>query len=185
MNITGGAGKVSASAAGALGSGLAAIFAPNGGGNALECMAARFIVTNGLVHDNGVLVDTLPTTIVGKGGFNLRDETIDLNLKARTKLVNVGSLLPGVHIGGTFSHPDYSADAEAMVKNVVGMLTSGSMTSDVPEVKAIAGQNACLYTLDHPAAATSSAPLIPSSLGKSADDIKNTGTQMLKGLFGK
>ena len=184
INIIGGTGKIAADAAGMLGSGLAMLFTPSGSSNALECLAARFIVTNGLVKDNGILIDTAPTTIVGKGGFNLRDETNDLTLHAKTKMVNVGGVLPPVHIGGSFAHPGFSADAGAIVQNVVGMLTSGSLASDIPDVKGPAGQNACLYMIDHPSAATSSSnPIVPTNAG--AAKIKDVGNQLMRGLFGK
>ncbi|HEU0118396.1 MAG TPA: AsmA family protein [Alphaproteobacteria bacterium] len=183
LNVIADDGQVSSSEASGISSSLAKIFAPNGT-NALNCLAARFNIVNGVVKDNGLLVDTTATTIFGKGGANLGTETVDMNLNAKTKLVNIGGILPPLHIGGTLSDPSYGMDPTAVAKNVVGILTSGSLTgnSGVPDMQKAAGQNACVYTLDHPVAAQPSAAQNVST--KANDAVKNAGS-LVKGLFGK
>jgi uncharacterized protein involved in outer membrane biogenesis len=192
MNVVAGSGSVSSSEGGSLSSSLMDLFAPKGGTNALNCLVARFNITNGVVRDNGILVDSVATTVAGKGGFNLGLETIDVLLHARPKLVNVGGVLPPLKVGGTFANPDFHVDSGAVMQNVAGVLTSGSLSglvdSNVPELNAPAGVNACLYTLDHPTAAKASSEpsgvLVPGVTGQ-IQKLKDAAPNLLKGLLGQ
>ncbi|MFY9288050.1 MAG: AsmA family protein [Alphaproteobacteria bacterium] len=190
MNIIANGGSISAGAAKNIASGLATLFAPNGT-NTLNCLAARFEANNGLVRDKGILVDTAATTIAGTGGFNLASETIDLTLRAKQKLVNLGNIEPALHISGTLANPSYGLDSTAVVKSVVGLLTSGLQgnASSIPEIVKQPGQNACLYTLDHPApqaqaAATPKEGVLVPGVGGQINKAKDIGNQLMKGLLG-
>ncbi len=186
ISVIASGGNILQGAAGDISSGLMQLFAPGGSSNALNCLAARFIVINGVVRDNGILVDTMATTVQGNGGFSLGFESIDMTLHAKTKLVNVGSLLPPLHVGGTFSDPSFHVDPNAIVQNIAGMLTSGSLNNGVPNVEGQAGQNACVAALDHPQVQTTSqqAPIIPGVMG-GMQQLKNIGGDLMKGLLGQ
>lgn len=191
LDIIADGGKVSSGNAGDISSGLMQLFAPKGN-NALNCLAARFNITNGIVKDNGILADTAATTVAGKGGFNLLLETIDLTLHAKPKLVNLGGALPPLQVGGTFTSPHFDIDSAAVVQNVAGILTSGSISgitsSGVPDIASAPGQNACVYTLDHPttasASTTSSKVLVPGVSGQ-IQKLKDSAPALLKGLLGQ
>lgn len=191
LNIIASGGTVSSSDAAGLSSGLMQLFAPKGGNNALNCLVARFNINNGVMRDNGILIDSIATGIAGHGNFNLGLETINMQLHAKPKIVNVGGVLPPVEVSGTFAHPSVAIDSVNVIQNVVGVLASGDLSgvvsnSNVPDLlPAPAGQNACLYTLDHPAARTatgSNAPLLPGAAG-GVQRIKDLGGQLLKGLL--
>lgn len=190
MNIIAAGGSVSSNAASGISSGLMELFAPKGGTNTLNCLAARFNITNGLVKDNGILVDSVATTVEGNGGFNLGLETINLVLHAKPKMVSIGGVLPPLEVGGTFTNPRFNLDPTAIAQNVAGILTSGSLSgltsSSVPDVSGPAGQNACVYTLDHPKAATStsSGVLVPGVTGQ-VQKLKDAAPALLKGLLGQ
>ena len=180
-------GEILTGAAAKISSALATVFNPGGGNAALNCLAARFIVKNGLMKDNGILIDTAPSTLLGQGSVNLDSETLDLMLHAKTKGVDVGSLIPPLQINGSLSKPNYNLDTSNTVKNVMGALSSGGglstlSSSGIPTIQpAPAGQNACIYTLDHPQKTATPDVLPTDAVGRA----KSLGNSLLNGLFGK
>jgi uncharacterized protein involved in outer membrane biogenesis len=190
LTITAEKGEILTGAAAGISSALAAVFNPQGGNAALNCLAARFTAKSGVLTDNGILIDSTPSTVSGKGSINLALETVNLTLHANTKLVDVGGLMPAVQISGTLEHPSYSVDAEAVVKNALTSLVNGNLdiaASSVPAMQtAPTGQNACVYTLDHPKAPTAAgSSILPSeATGKINQKVQSIGNS-LKGLFGK
>jgi len=188
--ITAEKGEILTGAASGISSTLATLFDPKGGNDALNCLAARFIAKGGVLSDNGILIDSATSMVAGKGSVNLGSENVNLVLHAKTKLVDVGGLVPALQISGPLNDPGYSVDAVGMVKNVVGSLLNGNVnviSSDVPDMQeAPQGQNSCVYTLDHPKAASSSSSLLPAgSAAKATQQIQNFGNSLVKGLFGK
>jgi AsmA family protein len=185
ITITAAGGSVSSAEAGDISTGLMSMVAPKGGTNTLNCLAMRFIALHGLVKDNGILADTAASIISGKGNVDLGAETIDLTLNARTKLVNVGGLLPGLHVGGNLLAPHFGVDSSAMVQGVVGILTSGgNLGAGATDLTAPAGQNACVYTLDHTSPG-GGGEVYQSLTDQVTDKVKDAGGSLLKGLFGK
>jgi uncharacterized protein involved in outer membrane biogenesis len=185
MDVVAAGGNVSSTAAREVSSPLMELIAP-GGSNALNCAAVRFIVKNGVAQDNGILADTAVTTVAGKGGFDLGQETINLLIRAKSKHVNVGGLVPPLKIAGNLAAPSFHVDPTETVQNVASLLTgSGLGTNTVPDITAApAGQNACVYTIDHPPAATATKSVLPSSItGKVGEKLNNVGG-MLKGFLG-
>jgi|GEM_PF-2392610 len=189
ITVTAEKGEILTGAASGISSLLAAVFSTAGGDDALNCLAARFIVKNGVLTDNGILVDSAASTVAGGGNVNLGSEAIKMTLRAKTKLVDVGGLVPSMQISGSLSDPHYSVDAASIVNNVVGSLMNGNVDvigSTVPDIQASpAGQNACVYTLDHPKKASSSGPLSGSNLGTASQKIQNIGKSLMKGMFGQ
>ena len=152
----------------------------------MNCLAVRLIAKQGVLTDNGILIDSAPSTLLGKGGINLAKETIAWTLKARTKMVGIGSLLPALEIGGSLMHPSYKIDEAGVITNVVGALTGNGVDTGVPEMQtAPAGQNACLYTLDHPKAPATPTLLSADTLKNPGKNIQNIGKALIKGFFGQ
>ena len=185
MDITGSGGTVSSAKADDISSSLMELFAPNGT-NALNCFAARFIANKGIIHDNGILIDSVATTVAGKGGFDMQNETIGMTLRAETKLVNMGGLLPPLTVHGTFAKPAFSMDPKAVLQNVAGLFTGGgTLESGVPAIQTAPGQNACVYTITHPVASSGAIPVTGPGLQGAADKVKNISNQLMKGFFGQ
>lgn len=169
---------------------LGALFSGGSGNDAMNCLAARFIARNGVLNDNGILIDSAASVVSGKGNVSLGSETVALTLNAKTKLVDIGGLVPGLQISGGLSSPHYSVNAAGVIQNVVGSLVNGNMNviaSSVPDIQvAPAGENACIYTLDHPKAASASPDVLSTNpLSNAKDKVKNLGGSVLKGLFGQ
>lgn len=177
-------GDVLSRASDALSAGLANILAPGTGNQneGMNCMVARFIAHNGVLRGNGILIDTAAATAQGFGDIDLRSESLNLDFRTKTKLVNAGGLLPALHIGGTIANPSIGADANSVIQNVGQLLMNGGAVQDtVPDVVTQAGQNACAYALDHPSA--SAAPA--ANQGGVVQGLAGKAGSMLKGLFGK
>ncbi len=184
MSLIADKGEISATAASAISPGLAQILVPRGGLAAMNCMATRFTLNNGVAHDNGMLIDTAPTTVMGKGGFDLGSETIDLTLMPRAKIKGIGNVIPPMKISGSLGDPGFALSAGDIVSGIAGLLQGGkfAMGNSVPDVSGPDGQNACVYTLDHPQAASSSGA---SSTGDmKLPKLKDIGSS-LKGLLGQ
>lgn len=185
MNLIAAGGSVSSSEAKDISSVLMQLFAP-GGSNTLNCIAARFIIKKGVAQDNGILADTSATTVLGKGGFDLGQESLNLTMRAKAKNMNIGDVLPAANIGGTFLDPHFSVDPSEVIQNVAGLLTNtGSVGSSVPTMLSEAGQNSCVYTIEHPVAQTAASQglLQPSLTARTTDTLKNVGG-LLKGFMG-
>jgi AsmA family protein len=151
----------------------------------LNCLAARFIAKGGVLHDNGILIDSAASTVLGKGQVNLGGENIAMSLHARSKLVDIGGLIPSMYIGGSLKDPSYSVNASGVLKNVVSTLMEGNpdiISSNVPEIQAApAGQNACVYTLEHPKKAAPVGAAVTDSVSKATSAINS----LVKGLLGQ
>ncbi len=190
FNLVMAGGKVSQQIAGELAGDLLNILAPGTGGltkPGLNCFVAHFKITNGLVQSQGLLMDTAQATVAGTGSVNLRDETMDMVLRARTKGVEVGNLVPPLRVSGPLKKLSYKPDAAGTVEKVVGLFRDGTLTDGgVPEIIQQEGHNACEYTLKNPrAAAPAQAPVtVNEAVDKAKEKVKDVGDKLLRGLGG-
>ena len=86
----------------------------------LHCFVARFDVSNGLARSRVLLADTGRLTLDGSGTINLRTEQLDMGMDSHTKVTNLLSLMPPIHIGGTLANPDFEPDVGAAAFGLVG-----------------------------------------------------------------
>lgn len=196
LNLLMDAGQVSATGLKNIAAGLLDLFAPGAGGLAkpgINCLAGRYVITNGLVQTKGLLIDTDVTTISGMGAINLPDEHISMTLMTRPKALGLGAVFPPMKVYGDLAGPNFTLDGGAVAQKVVGLLTnsSTSATTGVPTIlKVPAGQNACAATLDNPAAAKAAEnaqsekkSLLPLT-GSLQNKIKGVGDKLLRGIGG-
>ena len=191
VNLVMDTGTISSSMMGDIASGLVMVFAPGVGAltkPGLKCLAARYVITNGLMETKGMLADTDMTTIAGAGYVNLPDEHISMSLYTKPKGLGLGSMIPPMRVTGDLSKPSFTPDAADAAQKVVGLLTNSKQTaSGVPNLVTIAGKNTCDATLDNPNApdtTTPSAPLIPDSAKDIENKVKDVGGELLKGIGG-
>ncbi|OBV40186.1 AsmA family protein [Janthinobacterium psychrotolerans] len=88
----------------------------------LNCMAADFGVTHGLMQTRQFIVDTQDATLHVNGTVNLENEQLDLTLKPDSKGVRIFSLRSPLYVKGTFSDPDVSVD-----KGVLALRAGGAL----------------------------------------------------------
>lgn len=208
IDITAAGGQISSAEAGGIASSLAQIFSPGVANPTLNCVAIRFNVANGVAKDNGILADSSASTVAGSGGFDLGKETVDLTLNSKAKQVNTRGLLPAVLISGPLTSPKIGINAVGEAQAAAGTFLKGNKIASaisgalggspsgeaaVPAIQtAPDGQNACVYSLDHKAAApatTASTPQsqnkgIKSVIGNPAGSAKDAGKQLLQGILG-
>ncbi|MCL2474272.1 MAG: AsmA-like C-terminal region-containing protein, partial [Alphaproteobacteria bacterium] len=160
--------------------------------NALNCMAARFIAKNGIVTDNGILLDSAGLTVFGKGNANLLTESLAFRFLARTKLAAVvESITPALEVTGSLKEPNYSLNASQLVASVVDGVINGQLPTQagVPNMltppREANEPNACVYTLDNIGRAMPLAKDTDSPIENVKQTIKDTGSKLLKGLFKK
>ncbi|MFA4994974.1 MAG: AsmA family protein [Bdellovibrionales bacterium] len=183
--VTAEKGEIFTGAASGVSSLLASVFSVSSKDSTLNCLAARFIVRGGVMNDNGILIDSATSTVLAKGQINLGSETVGMTLHAHSKLVDIGGLIPSVHVGGTLKKPSYSVNASGVVKNVVNTLMEGNpdiISSNVPGIQTPpAGQNACVYTLEHPKKEAQRTILSTDPLSKAGQAINS----LFKGIMGQ
>ncbi len=159
----------------------------------INCMAARYTVTNGLVETKGLLIDMDNTTVAGSGTVNLPDEHINMRLRTRPKGVGLGAIVPPMKIDGSLTSPEFTLDAGRALQKVKGLLMNEGLSENgVPNMLHIKGKNDCAVTLDNPAlaahqTASQETPLEPGG-APLTDAVKDIGGKILenigKGLFG-
>ncbi|MCC7683152.1 AsmA family protein [Janthinobacterium sp. FW305-128] len=88
----------------------------------LNCMAADFAVTKGLMQTRQFIVDTDDAVLHIDGTVNLADERLDLTLRPDSKGLRVFSLRSPLYVHGTFSKPDVSVD-----KGVLALRAGGAL----------------------------------------------------------
>ncbi|OYO25797.1 AsmA family protein [Janthinobacterium sp. PC23-8] len=88
----------------------------------LNCMAADFGVTHGLMQTRQFIVDTDDATLHVDGTVNLENERLDLTLRPDSKGVRIFSLRSPLYVKGTFSDPDVSVD-----KGVLALRAGGAL----------------------------------------------------------
>jgi hypothetical protein len=76
----------------------------------LNCMAADFGVTNGLMQTRTFIVDTRDALINIDGTINFATERLDLTIRPQSKGVRIISLRAPLYVQGTFKKPDVSVD---------------------------------------------------------------------------
>jgi len=190
INLLMDTGTVSDSMLRDIAGGLVNLFAPGVGSltnPGVNCLAARYVITNGIMETKGLLLDTDMTTIAGTGYANLPDERINMSLFTRPKGLGLSSMIPPMRIIGDLTKPAFTLDAAGAVQKLTGLLTKDTTFGDgVPNLVTTTGKNVCGATLDNPKAAATSPtkPLIPGDPANIKDTVKDVGGKLLKGLFG-
>ena len=71
----------------------------------INCGLAGFTVRNGIAAADPILIDTRKNVIVGRGGFSLRNESIDMAVRADAKTFSVFSAQSPIGVKGYFAKP--------------------------------------------------------------------------------
>lgn len=92
----------------------------------LNCMAADFGVTDGVMQTRAFVLDTADATIAAEGNINFAKETLNLTMRPESKGIRIISLRSPLYIGGTFKNPDVGVDkgvvaAKAAAATILGV----------------------------------------------------------------
>ncbi|MDO8412685.1 MAG: AsmA family protein [Gallionellaceae bacterium] len=80
----------------------------------LNCLAADFATTNGLMTPRIFIVDTDAATLNIGGHVNLTAEQLDLTIKADSKKLRLASLRAPIYLTGSFKLPKVEVDKKAL-----------------------------------------------------------------------
>ena len=93
----------------------------------LRCAVADFDIVKGIANTKALVIETGGLSVVGVGGANLRDETLNLVLEPRAKKTSLlsAAMVP-VAIRGTFAKPEPKVNPADLVTGVAGNVVSGA-----------------------------------------------------------
>jgi uncharacterized protein involved in outer membrane biogenesis len=83
----------------------------------VNCLIARFGLTEGLARSDAILLDTTRMTVAGIGTVDLAGEYIDVVLTPRPKNPTLISLAHTARLKGPLSNPDVSTDPKDIAKS--------------------------------------------------------------------
>lgn len=93
----------------------------------IRCAFGDFAVKDGMMHSRALAFDTEDTLIVGNGDINLKDETLDLELRPRPKDRSILALRSPLVVGGTFKDPSFHPDFKRLGLRGAVALALGSI----------------------------------------------------------
>lgn len=80
----------------------------------IRCMAADFAVKDGVMTARNLTFDSAETRLEGSGTIDLRNETLDLTVRPRTKGFSPLSLRSPLYVRGSFKQPRFTPDYARM-----------------------------------------------------------------------
>lgn len=93
----------------------------------IRCAFGDFAVKDGMMHSRALAFDTEDTLIVGNGDINLKNETLDLELRPRPKDRSILALRSPLVVGGTFKDPSFHPDFKRLGLRGAVALALGSI----------------------------------------------------------
>ena len=81
----------------------------------INCIIADFTVDDGMMQAQEFVIDTSVSAIVGTGQMNLKDESVNLELKSNPKKPSLLSLRSPITLGGTLKHLRVGVEPTALV----------------------------------------------------------------------
>jgi uncharacterized protein involved in outer membrane biogenesis len=100
----------------------------------IHCVIADFSVDKGLMTTQLLLVDTNKANIVGKGGINLRDESLDLVLTAHPKTPTILSAQAPLIVEGRFKEPKVYPDPKTLAAKAGTSVVLGALLTPVAAI---------------------------------------------------
>lgn len=97
----------------------------------LNCLAADFNVTNGLMQSQVFVVDTDEAIIRVNGAINLANEQMDLTIRPDTKALRLFTLRAPLYVRGPFSQPDVSVDKGVLALKAGGAAVLAAVAAPV------------------------------------------------------
>lgn len=94
----------------------------------VRCAFGDFAVKDGMMQTRTLAFDTADTIIVGKGQINLKDETLDLEMRPRPKDRSILALRSPLVVGGTFKDPSFRPDFKRLGLRGAVAVALGSIT---------------------------------------------------------
>jgi hypothetical protein len=71
----------------------------------LRCMIGDFALEQGVLRTRQLLIDTTEANLIGKGGINMKDESVAIEITTQPKHPSIGRLPLPVDVTGTLKDP--------------------------------------------------------------------------------
>ncbi len=95
-------------------------FVDSKGDKSIRCGVADFDIRNGQAKAKALIFETGGLSMIGTGGINLANETLDLQIKPRAKKISVLKLaMVPVNVGGTLANPSAVPDLAGTITGAV------------------------------------------------------------------
>ena len=107
----------------------------------INCAAADFVATNGVLDSRVFALDTDDAVINIDGHVDLRDESLDLGIHPHTKGFRVFSLRSPLYVKGTFKDPHVGVDVGALALRGGAMVGLGLLNPFAALIPLIAPSN--------------------------------------------
>jgi uncharacterized protein involved in outer membrane biogenesis len=80
----------------------------------VRCLVSDNVLSHGTMNVRTFLLDTTEANVTGRGAAELRDETVNFQLRTEAKHFSVGSLPTTLNIGGKLKSPSVRPDAKEL-----------------------------------------------------------------------
>ncbi len=107
----------------------------------INCAAADFVVTDGVLNSRVFALDTDDAVINVDGNINLKSEEMDLGIHPHTKGFRVFSLCSPLYVKGTFKKPDVGVSVGALAARGGAMVGLGFINPFAALIPLIAPSN--------------------------------------------
>lgn len=118
----------------------------------IRCLVGDFTARDGVLAPRTLLLDTERTLIRGEGQISLRDETLDLHLRAAAKDASLLSLRGPLHLTGSFADPRVTPEPLPLGRRVAGAIALGLISPPLALLPLLetggAEDSACARLLD-------------------------------------
>ncbi len=101
---------------------------------AIRCGVIHLQSASGVMDGKTIVVDTENVLISAKGNLNLRDESMDLELRGQPKHVRLVRLRSPITIGGTLSNPKIGLQAQSLLAQAGAATALGILLTPVAAV---------------------------------------------------
>ena len=90
----------------------------------INCGIGRFTLTDGVLNDRQILLDTTRVRVQGQGKADFHDESIALRLRPTPKQAQFFSLATPIQVSGSFTEPQIGVDPGAVLETAARLATS-------------------------------------------------------------
>jgi uncharacterized protein involved in outer membrane biogenesis len=97
----------------------------------IRCGVGDFAVRNGIMSTQDLVFDTSDNTIHGEGTISLKDETLDLQLKSKSKKFSLVSLRGPIYVTGTLRNPGIRPDYKRAGLRAAAAVAIGAVAAPV------------------------------------------------------
>lgn len=103
----------------------------------LNCLAADFVVKNGLMHTKAFKLDTEDASIDITGTINLSSEKLDLDIDPENKSLRIFTLRTPLYVRGTFKDPDIGVHEGPIAARAGAAVALGTIATPLAAVAAL------------------------------------------------